>query len=594
MIPSHAKIRPTPHPHSNGTLVTMASRVLLVLAVVLSVSAIATATRPMEDGRVSTPPNDWRDVGAADSAEPIRLIFAVKNAEGSERMLEELLLRVSDPSDAENYGKHLSMEQANRVVAPHPTAVAEVTEYLELAAGAAAVERSPTGDWITVDTTVGVAEAVLGAPLRRFHHAGSRVTVTRVAGGHGYTLPSAIAHHVDFVEPSIRFTRMKKPTLPAAQLKEWHEEVRRMAKVGNGSFINDPTFLRALYQLPDAYGKAPDNLQCVCSFIGQFYSDADLQEFFGLFFNSSHGQTPKQIGNNDPNNVGMEASLDVQYLMSVGADIPSEVWYTAGQNTPFMNWIVNVSSAKSLPHIFSFSYGDYENGISAAYANRINTELAKLGARGTSLLVASGDSGVGGNCSADGRFSPDFPASSPWVTAVGGLVGGDAGKTPTGEYTDMISGGGFSDYFPRPAYQDAAVEKFFATNKSLPNPQYYNASGAGYPDIAAQSEMFVIVFDRIPLPGVGGTSCATPTSAGVFSQLNDLRLQAGKPPLGFLNPLIYQTAPNHPNSFNDVTGGANAGCDQFTGFTAVPGWDAATGWGSPNFRILSSIVADLP
>ena len=68
-------------------------------------------------------------------------------------------------------------------------------------------------------------------------------------------------------------------------------------------------------------------------------------------------------------------------------------------------------SAKTLPHIFSFSYGDYENGVSQDYADRINTELAKLGARGTSLLVASGDSGVGGNCSADGRFSPDFPAS---------------------------------------------------------------------------------------------------------------------------------------------------------------------------------------
>lgn len=55
------------------------------------------------------------------------------------------------------------------------------------------------------------------------------------------------------------------------------------------------------------------------SFIGQFYSDHDLQEFFGLFFNSSRGQVPKQIGNNDPNNVGMEASLDVQYLMRCGA-----------------------------------------------------------------------------------------------------------------------------------------------------------------------------------------------------------------------------------------------------------------------------------
>lgn len=456
------------------------------------------------------------------------------------------------------------------------------------------VERTATGDWIMVDTTVEVANRLVDAPFHHFRHEDSKVTVTRVAPGTSYSLPAGVASHVDFVSPSVRFTRMRKPTLSKERLAAWHDKIREMGKVGNGSLINVPTFLRELYQLPNAFGKAKDNKQCVCSFIGQFYSDADLQEFFGLFFNSSKGQTPAQIGNNDQNNVGMEASLDVQYLMSVGADIPTEVWYTAGQNTPFMNWIVNVTKAKTLPHIFSFSYGDYENGVSAPYANRINTELAKLGARGTSLLVASGDSGVGGNCSRNGDFSPDFPASSPWVTAVGGLVGGNAGATPTGEWADTISGGGFSNFFPRPSYQDDAVAKFFATNKSLPDPRYYNKNGAGYPDIAAQSEMFVIVFDRIPLPGVGGTSCATPTSSGVFSQLNDLRLQAGKPPLGFLNPLIYNTAPNHPNSFNDAIHGANAGCNNFFGFSAVPGWDPVTGWGSPNFRILSEIVTDLP
>ena len=45
--------------------------------------------------------------------------------------------------------------------------------------------------------------------------------------------------------------------------------------------------------------------------------------------------------------------------------------------------------------------------------------------------------------------------------------------------------------------------------------QYWNASGRGYPDVAAQSEMFVVVQYGIPLPGVGGTSCASPTFSGV-------------------------------------------------------------------------------
>ena len=73
--------------------------------------------------------------------------------------------------------------------------------------------------------------------------------------------------HVDFVSPTIRFARMRQPTLPAEPLQEYRremEEAVRFSRPGNGSFINDPTFLRALYQLPDAYGKATDNVQCVC------------------------------------------------------------------------------------------------------------------------------------------------------------------------------------------------------------------------------------------------------------------------------------------------------------------------------------------
>ena len=79
----------------------------------------------------------------------------------------------------------------------------------------------------------------------------------------------------------------------------------------------------------------------------------------------------------------------------------------------------------------------------------------KAGARGISLLAASGDSGAG--C-AVGRFVPTFPASSPWVTGVGGLSGG--AKRGDEETTAGLSGGGFSNYFGRPSYQDDAVAAY--------------------------------------------------------------------------------------------------------------------------------------
>ena len=109
--------------------------------------------------------------------------------------------------------------------------------------------------------------------------------------------------------------------------------------------------------------------------------------------------------------------------------------------------------------------------------------------------------------------------------------------------------------------------------------------------------MFVVVQDGIPLPGVGGTSCASPTFTGVISLLNDARMAAGKAPLGFLNPLIYKIAPvaANANAFNDAIAGANAGCDGFSpAFPAWKNWDAATGWGSPDYRLLKPIVMALP
>merc|ERR1711862_685073 len=89
----------------------------------------------------------------------------------------------------------------------------------------------------------------------------------------------------------------------------------------------------------------------------------------------------------------------------------------------------------------------------------------------------------------------------------------------------------------------------------------YNASGRAYPDIAAQASNFIVIVNRLPLPGVAGTSCASPTAAGIFSLLNDLRLQAGQSSLGFLNPFIYENTA----SFNDITTGSGSGCSEMDG-----------------------------
>lgn len=188
--------------------------------------------------------------------------------------------------------------------------------------------------------------------------------------------------------------------------------------------------------------------------------------------------------------------------------------------------------------------------------------FVKAGARGISLLFASGDSGA--TC-VNGMFTPNWPAASPYVTSVGGTHGSQP------EAAVGLSSGGFSNRYGTPAWQADAVKTYLA-GPNVPNRSQFNASGRGFPDVAAQATSFMVISNGIPMP-VDGTSCASPTAAGVFSLLNDLRLAAGKPPLGFLNPFLYQTAA----ALNDITTGANGGCRAKAGFPAVTGWDPVTG-----------------
>lgn len=214
------------------------------------------------------------------------------------------------------------------------------------------------------------------------------------------------------------------------------------------------------------------------------------------------------------------------------------------------------------------------------FSTRVNTEFAKFASTGRTLLFASGDSGVG--CKSCKRFVPAFPAGSPWVTAVGGTELMGQGEVAA----DFGSGGGFSDYFPQPAYQSQAVATYLATAKKLPAESFFNKSGRAYPDVSALGVSYEVVISGSTFP-VDGTSCAAPTFGGVVALLNDVRLQNGKSPLGFLNYWLYQTAGTR--GFNDITSGSNGdGC--CSGFETAPGWDPVTGFGTPNFQQLKSLM----
>lgn len=148
------------------------------------------------------------------------------------------------------------------------------------------------------------------------------------------------------------------------------------------------------------------------------------------------------------------------------------------------------------------------------------------------------------------------------VTSVGGTY-----KIP--ETAVSFSGGGFSNYFPTADFQEDVVSAYLSAIGDQ-NQGLYNASGRGYPDVAAFGVDFYVVADN-DTEGVSGTSCSSPVFASVVSLLNDQLISAGKSSLGWLNPWLYSTA---SSAFTDITTGDNYACsDSTTGFNATTGWD---------------------
>jgi tripeptidyl-peptidase-1 len=331
----------------------------------------------------------------------------------------------------------------------------------------------------------------------------------------------------------------------------------------------------------------------VAAFQGQSYDTPDLSAFAEAC-SLNDIQVATQVGKNSPTSceipiIGqqlcLEALLDVQYSKAVAGDIPLTV--ISNQQYSLANWAQELAQMKDVAPIQSVSYGN--DGIqqtSGAYMESVNVQFQKLGAMGVSILFAAGDQGVVGRTgkTSDGKYHPDFPAASPYVTAVGGT---DLAKKSVigAEKAWSDGGGGFSDEFAAPDYQKDAVSAYLsklAAAGESPPATAFNKAGRGYPDISALAGVqnpYCVSADS-SFVGVGGTSAACPVTAGMFARINAERSAQGKPPMGFLNPFLYQ----NPDAFNDVKLGSITGATGVKGFAALEGWDAATGHGTPNFE----------
>ncbi|KZT67453.1 subtilisin-like protein [Daedalea quercina L-15889] len=567
-----------------------------------------------------TPPRGWSKVKPAPADHLIELRIGLPQPKFAE--LEQHLYEISDPFH-ERYGAHLSKEEVEDLIAPHEESVSAVDEWLaDYGFASHELSRSPAGDWVKVRVPVSLAEDMLKTEYHVWQHEETGDAIVRTTT---YSLPVHLHGHIDVVQPTTTFARLRgmKATYHYADEQDFIVDIAQptipIPSALNGQ-VNascnasiTPTCLRELYNIGNYTPQAADvNKIAATGYLDQYANFEDFHDFFAKYVPEATNATFDVIYiNNGTNNqslaaAGVEANLDTQYAFGLSYPTPATFYTTGGSppfipddttpdntNEPYADWLAYILSDPSPPQTISTSYGDNEQTVPYSYATRVCKELAQLSARGVSLIFSSGDSGVGdgdsdpatqqcftNNGLNETKFIPAFPASCPYVTTVGATW-----YIP--EVTYYISGGGFSNYFARPWYQELAVPHYIK-NLNTTYEGLYNASGRAYPDVAAQGQFFWI-FDGGDNSQIGGTSAAAPTVGGIVSLLNDARLANGLPALGFLNPLIYAVGAILPDAFNDIVGGSNPGCGT-EGFTAEVGWDPVTGFGTPNFGKLLDIA----
>ncbi|KAL3420927.1 Pro-kumamolisin [Phlyctema vagabunda] len=572
-------------------------------------------------------PRRWTRRDRAPKDYTINLQIGVKQGQFDE--LERHLYEVSDP-DHHRYGQHLSAEHVNELVKPTDEALELVHEWLR-SNGVEDLNYSPSKDWIHVALPVEMVESLLDTEYHVYEHEDG----TQMVRTPEWSLPIHLHEHVDAIQPTTSFLRAAPKRIgyhhsPDGYIPPAYTPPSNtsLAKICNISAVSPECFAN-LYDTvgytPKVPGKnkiafnnfleevpiRPDTALMLLKYRPEAVCAAYKYNFVSIDGGPTNNGTLTEY--ELENGIGGEANLDVQAIIGISYPTPVTAYTTGGSppfipdsnesentNEPYLAWLQYVLAQKDIPQVISTSYGDDEQSVPPAYAARVCQGFAQLGARGVTLMMASGDSGVGSNdtcISNDGTnttmFVPEFPAGCPYVTTVGATQQFEPEVSAFRyEFTDAAgkkhgewgSGGGFSNYFPQPAYQKKVVDSYV---KSL-NGTYdgsYNKSGRAYPDLSAQGAYFAVVWNQT-FTALSGTSASTPLMSGIVALVNDALIASGRPPLGFLNPWLYSKG---HKAFTDIISGSARGCNG-AGFPTAVGWDPVTGFGTPVFPKLVSLA----
>jgi kumamolisin len=356
---------------------------------------------------------------------------------------------------------------------------------------------------------------------------------------------------------------------------------RRRARAGANADAASTSFtpiqVASLYDFPTGVNGSGECIAVIE--LGGGYTLTDLSNYWKqLKLTTTPKVSAVSVGNGsnnptgDPNSADGEVMLDIEVAGSIAPGAKIVGYFAENTDAGFLNAITTaVHDSTNNPSIVSISWGGPESSWTQQAMTSMDEAFQSAAAMGVTVCVAAGDDGSTDGVS-DGLNHVDFPASSPNVLACGGTRLGASGDAISSEIVwnelatnEGATGGGVSDVFPLPTWQNGAGVPGSA------NPGGH--VGRGVPDVSGDADPSsgydTLVDGQSGV--IGGTSAVAPLWAALIALIN----QSNGKPAGFINPLLYQNAATAAD-FNDVTSGNNGA------YSAAPGWDACTGLGSPN------------
>jgi kumamolisin len=425
-------------------------------------------------------------------------------------------------------------------------------------------EKSPARRTVILSGTVTAVNEAFGVELKEYDHPTGKYR-GRTGSIH---LPAELQDVVEGV-----FGLDNRP-----QAKP-HFRRRRGVAGARAATVNlsyTPPQVAALYDFPTGVDGAGECIALIE--LGGGYKTADLSSYWSqLKLTETPTVSAVSVGNGsnnptgDPNGPDGEVMLDIEVAGSIAPGAKIVVYFADNTDAGFLNAITTaVHDSTNNPSVVSISWGGPESSWTQQAMTSMDEAFQSASAMGVSVCVAAGDDGSTDGVT-DGLNHVDFPASSPNVLACGGTQLVASGSSINSETVwnelannEGATGGGISDVFPLPSWQNGAGVPPSANPKKN--------VGRGVPDVTGDADPttgYVTRVDGSP-DVIGGTSAVAPLWAGLIALINQ---SIGKP-VGFINPLLYQDA-GTARDLNDITSGNNGA------YSAGPGWDACSGLGSP-------------